>query len=90
MKSAQDAIRQRDRVRRYLYLRPMGATRNEISAGTGILIQTLCRRLRELEQLDQINRWRRAICPKTGHLNIVYRLTGPARASITKMRERAA
>ncbi|MZR63835.1 hypothetical protein [Alcanivorax sp. DP30] len=85
-----NAATQRERIRQYLYSCPHGATRNEIHRDTGLMVQTLCRRLRELEDLKHITAWRRVICPETGVLNKNYRLTGNQRAAMTRKAGRAA
>jgi|GEM_PF-1353080 len=79
-----NAATQRERIRQYLYSCPHGATRNEIHRDTGLMVQTLCRRLRELEDLGHITAWRRVICPVTGAMNLQYRLSGPQKARITR------
>lgn len=85
-----NAATQRERIRQYLYRCPFGATRNEIHRDTGIKVQTLCRRLRELEDLGHITRARRSICPVTATLNIEYRLSGNQRAAMARKAGRAA
>jgi len=85
-----NAATQRERIRQYLYRCQFGATRNEIARGSGVLVQTLCRRLRELEDLGHITGIRRVICPETGVLNKNYRLTGNQRAAMTRKAGRAA
>ena len=85
-----NAATQRERIRQYLYRCQFGATRNEIARGSGVLVQTLCRRLRELEDLGHITGLQRVICPETGVLNKNYRLTGNQRANMTRKAGRAA
>jgi len=85
-----NAATQRERIRQYLYLSPFGATRNLIARDTGLMVQTLCRRLRELEELKHITRVRRCICPVTATLNIEYRLSGDQRAAMARKAGRAA
>lgn len=84
------AATQRERIRQYLYRSSTGATRNVIARDTGLMVQTLCRRLRELEDLGHITRVRRSICPVTATLNIEYRLSGNQRAAMTRKAGRAA
>lgn len=78
------AATQREKIRQYLYSSPRGATRNVIARDSGVLVQTLCRRLRELEDLGHIARMPRVHCPVTGTLNIEYRLSGSQRAAMTR------
>ena len=85
-----NAATQRERIRQYLYRCQFGATRNEIARGSGVLVQTLCRRLRELEDLGHITGIQRVICPETGVLNKNYRLTGNQRAAMARKAGRAA
>ena len=85
-----NAATQRERIRQYLYACSFGATRNEIHRDTGIKVQTLCRRLRELEDLKHVSSWQQVICPETGVLNKNYRLTGNQRAAMTRKAGRAA
>lgn len=85
-----NAATQRERIRQYLYRCQFGATRNVIHRDTGLMVQTLCRRLRELEDLGHITRARRSICPVTATLNIEYRLSGNQRAAMTRKAGRAA
>ena len=85
-----NAATQRERIRQYLYRCQFSATRNEIARGSGVLVQTLCRRLRELEDLGHITGIQRVICPETGVLNKNYRLTGNQRAAMTRKAGRAA
>ncbi|MAC14253.1 MAG: hypothetical protein CL539_06180 [Alcanivorax sp.] len=85
-----NAATQRERIRQYLYRCQFGATRNEIHRDTGLMVQTLCRRLRELEDLGHIAGIQRVICPETGVLNKNYRLTGNQRAAMTRKAGRAA
>ena len=85
-----NAATQRERIRQYLYRCQFGATRNVIARDTGLMVQTLCRRLRELEDLKHITRARRCICPVTATLNIEYRLSGNQRAAMTRKAGRAA
>lgn len=87
---AQNHSAQRERIRQYLYRRQFGATRNEIHRDTGLMVETLCRRLRELEDLGHITGIQRVICPETGVLNKNYRLTGNQRAAMTRKAGRAA
>ena len=84
------AATQRERIRQYLYSCQFGATRNVIARDTGLMVQTLCRRLRELEDLKHITRARRSICPVTATLNIEYRLSGNQRAAMARKAGRAA
>ncbi|WP_348720358.1 hypothetical protein [uncultured Alcanivorax sp.] len=84
------AATQRERIRQYLYRCQFGATRNVIALDTGLMVQTLCRRLRELEDLGHITGIQRVICPETGVLNKNYRLTGNQRAAMTRKAGRAA
>ncbi|WP_417216543.1 hypothetical protein [Alcanivorax sp.] len=84
------AATQRERIRQYLYSCQFGATRNVIARGTGLMVQTLCRRLRELEDLKHITGIQRVICPETGAMNKNYRLTGNQRAAMTRKAGRAA
>ena len=85
-----NAATQRERIRQYLYSCSFGATRNEIHRDTGLMVQTLCRRLRELEDLGHVTRLRRVICPVTHTLNIEYRLSGDQRAAMKRKAGRAA
>lgn len=85
-----NAATQRERIRQHLYACSFGATRNEIQRDTGLMVQTLCRRLRELEDLKHITGLQRVICPETGVLNKNYRLTGSQRAAMTRKAGRAA
>lgn len=85
-----NAATQRERIRQHLYRCQFGATRNVIHRDTGLMVQTLCRRLRELEDLGHITGIQRVICPETGVLNKNYRLTGNQRAAMTRKAGRAA
>ena len=76
-------IQQRERIRMSLYDLG-GATRNEIAEHTGLLVQTLCRRLRELEDLGHIVRFTHRECTCTHQQNIEYRLSGHMRGAITR------
>ncbi|MFT0140755.1 hypothetical protein ACEK07_46020 [Alcanivoracaceae bacterium MT1] len=76
-------IHQREHVRRCLY-KLGGATRNEIAEHTGILVQTLCLRLRELEVMGHIVRFTNRECTCTHRLNIEYRLSGQMRGAMTR------
>jgi len=69
---------QRDRIAAYLYTVP-GATRNEIHKATGILVQTLCHRLPEMERMRLVTGSKRRKCSVTKAPNIEYRLHGAFR-----------
>lgn len=66
---------QKAKICRYLAARKTGATRNEVEAMTGIRVQTLCRRLRELCDSGMIAGDEHRKCPVTKKDNIVYRAT---------------
>lgn len=64
-------------------------TRNQINAVTRrnrreIPIQTLCRRLRELEDMGMVTSIERGTCPLTRAPNKIYRLTGSMRWQMTR------
>lgn len=81
--------RQADRILGYLFQVKQGLTRAEINRITRrerfeIPIQTLCRRLRELEEAELITSVTERECSVTHHKNRVYQLTGHARSFINK------
>lgn len=83
--------KQREQILAILFDGPM--TRNQINAVTRrnrreIPVQTLCRRLRELEDMGMVTCIERGTCPLTRATNKIYRLTGSMRGQMT--RERAA
>lgn len=87
--------KQRERILALLYNERAGLTRNQLNAITRqrraeIPIQTLCSRLRELEEMGKVTVFEHAKCPVTGERNAVYRLTGATRGGMTRQREATA
>lgn len=85
---------QRERILAILFA-GQGMTRNEINAqsrasGREIPIQTMCRRLRELEDMNLVVSITKRECKITKASNREYCLTGSMRAQMIRQSESAA